>query len=111
MEIWGFVLATLVAPAILNFGLRKTRIWAAPGLALVGFAVYLFATLDHGDHHGDDGMGAWVGIGNFIQAAYGVFMLVYAAILLALARVGRKAALKPPPIAPARVVSDQSASS
>ena len=111
MELWGLILATLVAPAILNYGLRRTRMWAATGLALAGFAVYLFATLDHGDHHGDSGMGAWYEIGNLIQVAYGVFMLLYAGVLLALARIGRKAALKPPPIAPARIVSDQSASS
>lgn len=104
MVVAGFFLATLVAPVILAYLLRKTRAWWLAGVALAGYGVYLLLTLDHADHHGDDGFGAWYGIGNFFQTVYGVFLLVYASIVLLASRVGRKAALTPPPIPPAKLV-------
>jgi hypothetical protein len=77
----GFVLLTLFVPGIATLYLQTTRVWWLPGVALIGVAMYLFATLDTADH-GDDGIGASGGIGNAIQNMYGLAMLIYAAILL-----------------------------
>jgi hypothetical protein len=74
----GFVLLTLFVPGIAAVYLQTTRARWLPGVAVIGLAVYLFATLDHADH-GDDGIG---GIGNAIQTMYALAMLIYAAILL-----------------------------
>jgi hypothetical protein len=106
MALAGFFLATLVAPAVLTFVLRRTPAWWVAGVAIAGVGVYLLLTLDHGDHHGEDGIGAWYEIGNFIQKIYGVLMLVYAALLLLAGRAGRKSVRKPPPIPPAKVVRE-----
>jgi hypothetical protein len=77
----GFVLLTLFVPGIAAVYLQTTRARWLPGVAVIGLAVYLFATLDHADH-GDDGIGASAGIGNAIQTMYALAMLIYAAILL-----------------------------
>jgi hypothetical protein len=104
MAVALFFIATLVAPAVAAYALRRTPAWWFSGAALAGFGVYLFGTLDHTDHHGEGGMGGWTAIGNFIQVAYGMFLLVYALILVIAARVGRRAVRRPPRIPPAKVV-------
>jgi hypothetical protein len=103
MAVAGFFIATLVAPAVLTFVLRRTLAWWVAGVAIAGFGAYLLLTLDHGDHNVTHDMSA-IDIGAMLQVGYGVFLLVYAALLLLAARARRKASRQPPPIPPARVV-------
>lgn len=103
----GFILATLFAPAVLAYVLRRTRVWWLAAIAIAGVGVYLLLTLDPPrEHHSEDYWGAWVDLGNALQKAYAVVMFVYAVVLLLAARAGRKARPEPPPIPPAIVVRD-----
>ena len=90
----AFLLATIVVPAVLAYLLRRTLAWWVAGVAVAGLGVYLLSTLDHERHNGVEG--AWSGIGNFVQEAYGEFMLVYAAILLLVVWAGRRGPRLPP---------------
>jgi hypothetical protein len=94
----GFFLVTLVAPGVLAYLLRNTRARWLPAFALTAFGVYCFATLDTEPSSG------LAEIANFIQAAYGVGMLVYAAILIVAAYVSTKMPRPQPPIPRAKLV-------
>lgn len=100
MLLAAFLLVTIVVPVAVARALRRTRAWWGVGVIVAAFGAFLLATLDHGDHHGDDGMGAWYDIGNAMQKAYGVFMFVFAAVLLLASHAGRKAARQPRPGSP-----------
>lgn len=104
MLVSAILLLTLFAPGIVAYKLRRTRAWWVTGIAVALGGVYLFLTLDHADHHGEPGYGYWYGVGNFIQICFGVFLLVYALILLAAAREGRKSRPKEPAIPRAQVL-------
>ncbi len=94
----GFFLVTLVAPGVLAYLLRNTRARWLPAFALVAFGSYCFATLETEPSSG------LAEIGNFIQEAYGVAMLVYAAILIVAACVARKSPRPQPPIPRAKII-------
>jgi hypothetical protein len=106
LVIFAFLVATVVLPAVLAFVLRRTPAWWIPGIALAGFGVYLLSTVDHTEYKGVEGASGALGsgLGDLLQKAYGVFMLVYAVVLFFAARERRKAARTPPPIPPAKVV-------
>lgn len=97
MALVGFLLATLVAPALLSWRLRRTRAWWLAGVTLAGFGVYLLVTSGHGHPHG--GRLSEV-IGKALQTIYGGVMLGYAGLLLLVARAGRKSRREPPPPGP-----------
>jgi hypothetical protein len=103
LVIFGFFVATVCLPAVLAFVLQRTPAWWLPAVALAGFGVYLLSTIDQTEHKGAEGASGALGdgLGNVFQKAYGVFMLVYAALLWVSARRRRKA---PAPIPPAKVV-------
>ncbi len=108
----AFLLATIAVPPVLAFALRRTRVWWLAGAALAAVGVYLLATLEHDGDHGDGGIAGY-SIGNLLQLVYGAWLLLYAAILGAVASSMRRTAIErsKPPIPTARVVSDQSTSS
>lgn len=77
-----FLFATLVAPIFVAYFLRRGKLWWLTSALVACVGAYLLITVDHTPHHGDDSVvGAWDGIGNFLQLAYGGAMLVYALIL------------------------------
>jgi hypothetical protein len=94
----GFFVLTLVAPGVLAYWLRATRARWLPAFGLGAFGVYCFATLDTEPSSG------LAELANVIQAAYGVAMLVYAAVLIVAAYVASKSPRPQPPIPRARVV-------
>jgi hypothetical protein len=103
------VLAVIAGPIVLVFAFGKTPLWWLAGCSVGALATYLLTTLapvhDHGNH--DGGMGAWDGIGNVIQTAAGVVLMLYAIALLlgGRSRYTRARQLRRhPPIPPATVV-------
>jgi hypothetical protein len=107
----GLFLLIAIAPAILTYALRRTRLFWLPGAALVVLGIVAFGSMS--DTHGDvGGIGA---MANGVMAIAGMLAFGYAALCLVLGglasgRASRSRQGVPLPVEfpPATVVSDLS---
>ena len=113
MELLGLAVAVFVGPAVLAYALRKTSAWWLAGTGTAVFGVARFLTLDHTDHHGEGSAGAagMSAIGNAVQVMFGVFMLLYALVLVLASHSSRKAAFAARPQLPTATMLPPSGSS
>src|SRR5438046_8956327 len=91
------LLAVIAVPIGLVFILGRTPLWWLSGCAIAGLATYLLSTLAPAHGH----LRALDDLGNLMQSAAGVALLLYAAALLVAARARYAHAHRPPPIPPA----------
>jgi hypothetical protein len=80
MVIAALLLATIVAPVALAYGLRRTRAWWVAGLLVAGFGMYLLLPIE---------LGAYGGAGDLLVQVFAVLLFVHAAILLLASRSAR----------------------
>ncbi len=86
----AILLTWLVAPAVITYALRKTRVYWLPALGMAGLGVVCFTAIDTVKRGSFD-----EGMGNLLAMVAGVACVVYSAALVFCVVMGRAARTPP----------------